>query len=212
MSSTPRSTSSATTCSGFRADRAATDGPQLIVARRTSSGQQPEGVHRLAEGQSRQGVGRHRRRRQRPACLRLYFQKVTGTRSSSCTIAAARRHAGSGGRPDRPVVRSDAISRCRRFRAGTIKAYAVTPKNAVCPAPDCRPSTRPACPGSTTRFGRYVGAERHAEGDHRQAQRRGGRFAGRPGHRVAAHRARARAVSARADDAASASHAAADRD
>ena len=142
----------------------------------------------------------------------VLFQQVTGTRFQFV-------HYRGGGQAMQDLVTghvdlsfSDAISALTQVQGGTIKTYAVMSK---------KPAARRTANSERRRSGvarllrlgveRHLGAERHAEGHHRQAQCRGRRCRGRPDHPRAAHRARTRAVSARANDAASARHAAADR-
>ena len=69
-----------------------------------------------------------------------------------------------------------------QVRAGTIKAYAVTAKKRLPSAPDIPTVDEAGVPG-LLHLGlvRPVGAEGHAEGDHRQAQCRGGGGDGRSG-------------------------------
>ncbi len=72
-----------------------------------------------------------------------------------------------------------------QIRAGNIKVYAYTGKSRLPTLPDVPTARRPACRVSTPRLERDLGAERHAEGNHRKPQR-----GGRGGARRSATRAR----------------------
>ena len=80
-----------------------------------------QGADRLAQGQSGQGVGRDRRRRQRRACLHALLPAED--RHARPARALPRRragHAGSGRGPDRPVLRrgvADAVASCAAARS-----------------------------------------------------------------------------------------------
>ena len=60
-----------------------------------------------------------------------------------------------------------------QVRAGTIKAYAVTAKNRIASAPEVPTTDEAGLPGFYFSFWHaHLGAEGHAEGHRRQAQRR----------------------------------------
>ncbi len=70
-------------------------------------------------------------------------------------------------------------------RAGSVKAYAVMSKTRWSALPDVPSIDEVGRAGTLRRLlARDVGAEGHAEGDHRQAQRRGGACARGPGRRA----------------------------
>ena len=76
-------------CERFRAGRAALR-QSLHHRRQERAAEDAARADRLAQGQSRQGDGGHRRRRLRPACRRRLFPEGRPARaSSSCRIARA---------------------------------------------------------------------------------------------------------------------------
>ena len=98
--------------------------------------------------------------------------------------------AGSGRRPDRPNFGQAATS-LGAVRNGQIKAIAVQAQERWSGAPDVPTIDEAGVPGLYgSVLARHVGAEGHAEGRDRQAQRRGDGCAGRSGGAAAVHRSR----------------------
>ena len=151
--------------------------PQLIVARKTHAGEGPEGADRLAEGQSGQGDARAR-----PASAAashvagVYFQNVDRhAASSSCPIAAPVRRCRTWS-PGRSTLMFDqavelAAAGARRQDQGLCGDRQDAPRRRA-RHPDRRRGRRAGLLHVV--LARAVGAEGHAEGHHRQAQRRGG--------------------------------------
>ena len=107
-------------------------------------------VHRLAEGQSRQGDGRHRRRGVRPACRRRLFPEghrhALPVRSLSCRLV--RRDARRRRRTHRLQHRSgDHVAALYPPGPGARLSRSRT-ASGLPPRPTFRPSTRPARPAS----------------------------------------------------------------
>ena len=86
-------------------------------------------------------------------------------------------------------------------KSGDLKAYAVTAKERIAVAPDIPTTDEAGLPGYYFSFWHaHVGAQGHAETDHRQAQRRRRRRLGRSRDAAKTHRPRASHLSARAAD------------
>ena len=151
--------------------------PWLIAAKKDLPANDLQEPHRLVEGQSGQGVARHRGRRQPVAHRRRACSRTSPVRaSSSCPIAAPRRPRRTWSRARstcRSSIRSPA---CRRCAPARIKVLAVMAKSRTANAPDSpdRGRGRRARPAHGAMAG-DLDAEGHAEGRYRQAQRRGGR-------------------------------------
>ena len=143
----------------------------------------------------------------------VLFQQVTGTRFQFV-------HYRGGGQAMQDLVTghvdlsfSDAISALTQVQGGTIKTYAVMSKNRL-PERTANSERRRswACPASTTRCGAASGRQKaHPRPIIDKLNAAVVAAVDDPDRSRAAHRARTRAVSARANDAASARHAAADR-
>ena len=147
-----------------------------IVGRRLAAGDQPERADRVAQGQSRQGHRRDRRRRQRRAYLLHRFpdqerHEVRGRALQGRHAGAA----GSGRRPGRhqlPRSGADHAAVPRRHGEGVRRAR----EQALDRRAGCADAGGRRIAGRPDRvLARPVGAQGHAEGYRRQAQRRGER-------------------------------------
>src|SRR4029078_1352076 len=125
-------------------------------------GQQPQGIDRLAQGQSRQGLARHRRSRQRIACQRRLLPE--GNRHAFPVRALSRHRPGDAG-PWRPTQRAtgpamqdlvagqidlmfdQAANSLPQVRNGNVKAFAVTAKSRLPSAPDIPTMDEAGMPG-----------------------------------------------------------------
>ena len=146
---------------GSRADHP--DRQRAAVDRRQEgpAGGRSEGADRLAEGQSRQGVGRHRRRRRDRPSHRHFVPE--GDRHQISVRAVSRQRAGDAG----PVVRAD------RFHDRAVVELQVAARRPAASSPmrsparrGCprrrisRPPTRRDCRASSPRSGTDCGCRR----------------------------------------------------
>ena len=163
-----------------RADRTAAGVVADDRRQGSAAGQRRQGADRLAQGQSGQGVGGERRRGQRRARLRPLFRRED--RHQVPVRVLPRRRAGDAGHAggnDRHHVRrgvADAGA-CHRRQDEGLRGDGA---KALCGAARCADHGG----DGHHRNGYFVlawpvGAEGHAEGHRRQAQRRGGQGAGR---------------------------------
>ncbi len=140
-----RTTSSRSRCSPIT--------PQLIIATQEFPGERRQGADRLAQGQSGQGERGDRGRRRRRACAGVYFQQATGTRFSSCPIAAARPAMQDLVSGQIDIMFDQGANALRRCSNGSDQGLCrASPRIAGRPCPTSRPSTRPACRRSTCRY------------------------------------------------------------
>ena len=128
----------------------------------------------------------------------IYFQKETGT-----SFRFVPYRGGGPAMQDMVAGQVDlmfdqAANALGPVRAGIVKAYAVMAEGALGPLPDVPTIDESGTPGLLRRLlARHVGAQGHAEGDRRQAQRRGDARARRSERAEAARRCRPRRHAAR---------------
>ena len=153
--------------------------------------ERPEGAGGLAEGEFREGHAGHGRPRQRFPCQRRLLPERDRRRaSSSCRIAAPVRDAGPGGRPDRHDDRSG-----RQFVAASACRHRQGLRGDGQDAPRRRARYSDGGRGGRARSAHFdlacaLGAQGHAEGHHRQTQRRRAREPRRSGGAQAIDRTR----------------------
>ena len=126
------------------------------------AGERSQGADRLAQGQSRQGVGRHRRRRRAPAISPASRSRRRPARnSSSCRIAAMGRRCRIWWRA-RSICRSSRRRTSSRWsKAGSDQAVRHHVGRTRLPSRRTfRPRTRPDCPASSPRSGTGCGCRR----------------------------------------------------
>ena len=87
---------------GFRAGRAARQQPATDHLKKCSAGERPEGAHRVAEGESRQGVSRNWWHGRRGACRRRVLPEGDG---HALPVRALSRHQPGAARFDRRADR-----------------------------------------------------------------------------------------------------------
>ena len=111
------------------------------------AGERSEGIDRVAQGKSRQGVAGTNRPRQPGACGRHPVPEADRHPLPVRELSQRRPgHAGSDRRAHRPDVRRPNIA-LEHVRAGSIKAYAVTAKNRLAAAPDIPTVDEAGLPG-----------------------------------------------------------------
>ena len=131
----------------LRADRAAS-GQSLHHRGQERAAAHADRADRLAEGQSRQGVGRHRRRRLRPACQRRLFPE--GDRHALPLRALSGRLVRRDARPRRRTHRLQLRSGDHALpymRQGQVRAYAITDSKRLASAPDIPTVDEAGAPG-----------------------------------------------------------------
>ena len=142
----------------------------MIVGKNGAAGRRCQGIDRLAQGKSRQGVSRERRRRQRGAYVRLYFQEKTGTRFQFVPYR--------GGAPAMQdlvagqidLMCAEASQTLAHVRGGKMKAFAVCRRRAFRP-PDVPTMEEVGVPGPEISSGTGCGRRRARPRRHREAQR-----------------------------------------
>ena len=132
-----------------------------------AAGEQPAGADRLAQGQSRQGDGRHHRRRQPEPCRRAFISETH--RHANPARALSRRGAGDDRicSPARSICawapkRRRCCLICSAARSRPSRSWT---RRAGRRRPRFRPSTRPACPGWHCRSGTRCGCRRRTPKD-----------------------------------------------
>ena len=156
------------------------DTPIWLVGRRPA-GQRREGTGRLAEAAGRQGTQARSASAARPTRHRAVLPETqTGTQFPAGALSRRRADAaGHAGRPDRFHLRPGA-NYLGPVRGGQLKAIAVLTSKRWWAAPDVPTMDEAGVTGIyASVLARPLGAEGHAEGRHRQAQRRGARHARR---------------------------------
>ncbi len=140
------------------------------------AGGRSEGADRLAQGQSRQGVGGHRRRRRDRPSHRDFVPE--GDRHEIPVRAVSRQCAGDAGSAGGTDRFHDRAGLELQVAGGGRQRQAVRHHR---PGRGCRrrrifrPRTRRGCPASSPRSGTALGAEGYAEGHHREAECHAGR-------------------------------------
>ena len=123
--------------------------PYIVVSKNDLPAKDLKELVALPQGQSRQGLGRHRRRRNRPACQRRLFPEGDRHRASpSCRIAPARPNVMRdlvAGHID--LTFDQAISALPYVRNGQVRAYAITAKSRIASAPDIPTVDEAGAPG-----------------------------------------------------------------